>query len=233
MKKFLIWGLAGLAFLSCCTDGGKRQKALSNWDNNPRTQDWAYTNRYADVRDTISQAPLCIFYGDSITEGWHDDEFFTSHRSIPMGVSGMTTCQLLCRFRVDVLNQHPKYVAIMCGTNDIAQNIGPIELKTAVGNIISMCELAIYNGITPLVCSVTPCSLYRWRPDLGDRSEMIKDFNNLLKEYCDEAGLNYVDYHTSMDNGRGGLKSEYSRDDCHLTEAGYKVLESIITPYLK
>lgn len=232
MKKFVILGLACLVFLSCCP-GREKSPVLSNWTNNPRTQDWAYTHRYADVRDTISVAPLCVFYGDSITEGWHDDDFFASHKSIALGVSGMTTCQLLCRFRVDVINLHPKYVAIMCGTNDIAQNIGPIDLKTAAGNIISMCELSKYNGIIPLVCSVTPCSLYRWRPELGDCSDKIKEFNGLLKAYCDESSVTYVDYHTSMDNGSGGLKTEYSRDECHLTDAGYKVLESIVAPYLK
>lgn len=61
---------------------------------------------------------------------------------------------------------------------------------------------------------------------------MVKEFNGLLKAYCDETGVTYVDYHTSMDNGSGGLKPEYSLDDCHLTDAGYKVLESIIVPYL-
>ena len=185
------------------------------------------------LRDTLSKHPKVVFYGDSITEGWIDDEFFKSVDGIPMGVSGMTTCQLLCRFRVDVINLRPKYVAIMCGTNDIAQNIGPIELETAVGNIVSMCELAKYNGIEPLVCSVTPCSGYAWRPELGNPTEKIRAFNALLKQYCDEAGVQYVDYYGALDSGDGSLAPENTRDKCHLTMKAYKILESVITPYLK
>ena len=218
---------------SSCTVGVRPSQSLSISNANPHTADWAHTERYASLRDTLSKHPKVVFYGDSITEGWIDDEFFKSVDGIPMGVSGMTTCQLLCRFRVDVINLRPKYVAIMCGTNDIAQNIGPIELETAVGNIVSMCELAKYNGIEPLVCSVTPCSGYAWRPELGNPTEKIRAFNALLKQYCDEAGVQYVDDYGALDSGAGSLAPENTRDNCHLTMKAYKILESVITPYLK
>ena len=219
--------------LSSCTVGVRPSQSLSISNANPHTADWAHTERYASLRDTLSKHPKVVFYGDSITEGWIDDEFFKSVDGIPMGVSGMTTCQLLCRFRVDVINLRPKYVAIMCGTNDIAQNIGPIELETAVGNIVSMCELAKYNGIEPLVCSVTPCSGYAWRPDLGNPAEKIRAFNALLRQYCDEAGVKYVDYYSALDSGDGSLAPGNTKDKCHLTMKAYKILESVITPYLK
>lgn len=218
---------------SSCTVGVRPSQSLSISNANPHTADWAHTERYASLRDTLSKHPKVVFYGDSITEGWIDDEFFKSVDGIPMGVSGMTTCQLLCRFRVDVINLRPKYVAIMCGTNDIAQNIGPIELETAVGNIVSMCELAKYNGIEPLVCSVTPCSGYAWRPDLGNPAEKIRAFNALLRQYCDEAGVKYVDYYSALDSGDGSLAPGNTKDKCHLTMKAYKILESVITPYLK
>ena len=218
---------------SSCTVGVRPSQSLSISNANPHTADWAHTERYASLRDTLSKQPKVVFYGDSITEGWIDDEFFKSVDGIPMGVSGMTTCQLLCRFRVDVINLRPKYVAIMCGTNDIAQNIGPIELETAVGNIVSMCELAKYNGIEPLVCSVTPCSGYAWRPDLGNPTEKIRTFNALLRQYCDEAGVQYVDYYGALDSGDGSLAPENTKDKGHLTMKAYKILESVITPYLK
>ena len=219
--------------LSSCAVSTRPSRSLSISNANPKTADWAHTQRYAELRDTLSRSPKVVFYGDSITEGWIDDEFFRSVDGIPMGVSGMTTCQLLCRFRVDVINLRPKYVAIMCGTNDIAQNIGPIELETAAGNIVSMCELARYNGIVPIVCSVTPCSEYAWKKSLGNPTEKIRAFNTLLKQYCDEAGVQYVDYYSALDSGDGSLAPENTKDKCHLTAKAYKVLESIIAPYLK
>lgn len=235
MKNRIILFLSFVFIMgfSSCTVGVRPSRSLSISNANPHTADWAHTERYASLRDTLSKHPKVVFYGDSITEGWIDDEFFKSVDGIPMGVSGMTTCQLLCRFRVDVINLRPKYVAIMCGTNDIAQNIGPIELETAVGNIVSMCELAKYNGIEPLVCSVPPCSGYAWRPDLGNPAEKIRAFNALLRQYCDEAGVKYVDYYSALDSGDGSLAPGNTKDKCHLTMKAYKILESVITPYLK
>lgn len=232
MKNKLAFIMAVALMSFSCRQGGSTED-LSISKHNPTTPDWAYTHVYASLRDTITGRPLAVFYGDSITQGWIDDEFFFSHHSIPMGIGGMTTCQLLCRFRTDVINLRPKYVAIMCGTNDIAQNIGPIELETAVGNIVSMCELARYNDIIPLVCSVTPCTAYYWRRDLGNPTGKIKAFNALLKEYCAQSGVQYVDYYSALDSGDGSLAPDMTRDECHLTPKAYKVMENVIAPFLK
>lgn len=197
--------------------------------------DWAYTDKYYDVRNSVTTPPKAIFYGDSITECWgiEDMDFFTERGWLELGVSGMTTCQLLCRFRTDVINLHPKYVVILCGTNDIAQNIGPIEIETAMGNIISMAELAKANRIKPILCSITPCDVYKWNEALGNPSQKIIKFNNLIKDYCKANRIPYVDYHAALDDGQGGMIEAYTKDHCHLTLEGYKVMEKIIIPYIK
>lgn len=225
--------LALLCGQMLCSCAARREAStLTIAQSNPSTADWAYTQVYHDRRDTLSFRPKAVFYGDSITQGWVDEPFFASHSSIPMGIGGMTTAQLLCRFRTDVLNIAPEKVVIMCGTNDIAQNIGPVEYEVAVGNIASMCDLARYNGIEPLVCSVTPCSGYSWMPDFEDPAGKVVAFNDILKKYCEESGVKFVDYHSALADEDGGIKAEYTRDGCHLTSAGYKVLESIIGRYL-
>ena len=233
MKQMYILLFSCAAFLMSCQSACNSGKENYLSQHNPQTVDWARTDYYSSLRDTLSFTPKAIFYGDSITKGWKDTDFFSSLHSIPLGISGMTSTQLLCRFRTDVINLSPKYVVIMCGTNDIAQNNGPIDLETTAGNIISMCELALYHGITPLLCSVTPCSLHAWRPELGNPSQKIIALNSMLKKFCELSGVQYVDYHKVLDNGQGGLKPEHTRDECHLTEEGYKVLESIIAPYIK
>ncbi|MGN1225841.1 MAG: GDSL-type esterase/lipase family protein [Candidatus Cryptobacteroides sp.] len=233
MKKMYILLFSCAAFLMSCQCGCDSGKENYLSEHNPQTADWARTDYYSSLRDTLSFRPKAVFYGDSITEGWRDPEFFASHKSLQLGIGGMTSCQLLCRFRTDVINLNPEYAVIMCGTNDIAQNIGPVEIETAVGNIISMCELAKCHGITPLLCSITPCDLYLWRESIGDPSQSIIRFNSLLKAYCEKSGVQYVDYHSALDNGQGGLRPEYSRDHCHLTKEAYSVLESIIAEYIK
>ena len=168
--------------------------------------------------------------GDSITDFWvdADPDFFTANNFIGRGISGQTTSHMLVRFRRDVIDHHPKYVVILAGTNDIAKNLGEISLENALGNIISMCELARANKIKPLICSVLPCDHFFWRPEVKGQEEEIVRFNDMLKDYAKSAKIPYVDYHSAMKNEKNGLPKEYAEDGCHPTKEGYDVMKRII-----
>jgi hypothetical protein len=70
-----------------------------------------------------------VFFGDSITDIWHLDEYFPGKPYINRGIGGQTTPQMLVRFRQDVIALQPKVVIILAGTNDIAGNTGPMRLE--------------------------------------------------------------------------------------------------------
>ena len=64
---------------------------------------------------------------------------------------------------------------------------------------------------------------------------MIK-LNSILKNYCDQNNITYVDYFTSVADDKGGLKvPEYTTADdlVHPNLAGYKVMEKIILSALE
>ena len=88
--------------------------------------DWANYNRYAEANAQVTAAPKAVLMGDSITDGWPfaDPEFFSDNNFVGRGISGQVTSQMLLRFRQDVIDLHPKYVVILAGTNDIAENSG-------------------------------------------------------------------------------------------------------------
>lgn len=197
-------------------------------------KDWAKTDRFAAENASVTVKPKAVFMGDSITEQWgvKDQMFFDNHNYLERGISGQTTAQMLVRMRPDVIAHHPKYVVILAGTNDIAQNLGPVALETVCGNIISMCELAKANGIKPIICSVTPCDRYSWKKDLEPAKEIIK-LNGMLQAYAESAHIRYVDYFSLLTDGNDALKTEYTKDHCHLTLEGYKVIEAEIVKYLK
>jgi lysophospholipase L1-like esterase len=124
-------------------------------------QDFANFGRYQKQnQEVLSQniAPNSVLMGDSITEGWFstDPEFFTKNNFVGRGISGQVTSQMLLRFREDVIKLKPKRVIILAGTNDIAENQGPISLDKVFGNIVSMAELAKANNIKVILCSVLP-----------------------------------------------------------------------------
>jgi len=197
-------------------------------------RDWALTNTYSKANEEVASRPVAVYFGDSLTEcWWMDKEFFIDNNFLARGISGQTSCQLLVRFRKDVIDMHPKYVVILCGTNDLAENIGPVEPETIVGNIKSMCELAKANKIKPIVCSVTPSNLYPWTKDRMDPSEKIIELNKLIEAYARQTRIPYVDYHSALKNDTNGLPEEYTTDGCHLTMSAYKIMESIVVKYIK
>ena len=201
-----------------------------------RTQsyDWAQFRRYATANSKIRKTPKVVFMGNSITELWVDkDSLFFKNNNYPgRGISGQTSCEMLVRFRQDVIDIHPQIVVINAGTNDLARNNGVIEIKNTLGNIISMCELAKANHIRPIVASVLPTNHFRWRPELSPADDVIA-LNKMIKEYAQKSNITYIDYYSVLVDDKKGLPSKYSTDGVHPTIEGYKIMEAIALKVLK
>lgn len=196
--------------------------------------DWANFGRYEAANKSVTKAPEVVLMGNSITEGWwrNDSAFFKTRNYVGRGISGQTSSQMLVRFRNDVINLNPKAVVILAGTNDIAQNNGPITLENVMNNIISMAELAKAHKIKVYLCSVLPAYEFGWRKGL-EPAPKIARLNEMIKEYAAKNKLTYVDYYSKLVDNRGGLPEKYSKDGVHPTEEGYKVMEEILLNALK
>ena len=192
--------------------------------------DWANYNRYAEANAQVTEAPKAVLMGDSITDGWPsaDPEFFSDNNFVGRGISGQVTSQMLLRFRQDVIDLHPKYVVILAGTNDIAENSGKIDMEKTFGNIVSMCDLAKANGIKPIICSVIPAASFRWHPHVTGVAEKIVQLNQMLKAYAKENKIKYVDYHSAMKDERGGLSESLAKDGVHPTREGYDIMKNLL-----
>jgi lysophospholipase L1-like esterase len=223
MKKVILFIAASLLLVS----------TSSYAQNNDK--DWAKFYRYEKANSEVTAKPKAVLMGDSITDGWPraNSAFFTDNNFVGRGISGQTTSHMLVRFRRDVIDLQPKYVAILAGTNDIALNNGEITLENILGNIISMCELAKANKIKPVICSVIPAKAYRWRPEIKDSAEKIIKLNQMLQEYAKANKIPYVDYHSAMTDAEGGLPVELAKDGVHPTPEGYKIMEEILVKFLK
>ena len=195
-------------------------------------KDWAGFDRYREANRTAKQGAEAVFMGNSITEGWARMRpgFFADNGYIGRGISGQTSAEMLARFRPDVIELAPKAVVILAGTNDIAQNNGPIELENVMDNIASMCELARLHNIRVLLCSVLPAAAFPWREGIEPADSIIR-LNAMIEAYARENGIEYVDSHSRMKDG--GLPPEYSKDGVHPNPEGYRVMEGIIASYLK
>lgn len=199
-----------------------------------QSKDWAQFYRYEGKNDSLTTRPDVVFMGNSITDCWADTvpAFFADNNFVGRGISGQVSSQMLVRFQEDVINLDPKVVVICCGTNDIAQNNGPITLEHILHNIKSMCQLARANKIKPVVCSTLPAKGFKWRPDMKPANDIIR-LNEMIKAYAQENKIPYVDYHSALKDEENGLPRKYSKDGVHPNAQGYAVMESVIMPVLK
>lgn len=188
----------------------------------------------ARFRDENAQLPArdstrVVFMGNSITEGWAPRfaTLFPGKPYVGRGISGQTTAQMLLRFRQDVIALAPAVVVILAGTNDIAGNTGPATLEEIRDNIASMADLARANGIRVVLCSVLPVYDYPWKPGLEPASKIMR-LNDWLKQYAEANGEVYVDLHSAMQDERHGMKTEYTYDGVHASDAGYRVMSTLV-----
>ncbi|MCG2792502.1 MAG: SGNH/GDSL hydrolase family protein [Weeksellaceae bacterium] len=201
------------------------------------TQDFANFARYEKQNQELKSSgitPEAVLMGDSITEGWFatDPEFFTQNNFVGRGISGQVTSQMLLRFREDVILLKPKRVIILAGTNDIAENQGPISLDKVLGNIISMAELAKANKIKVVLCSVLPAFDFWWRPGMHPADKVIA-LNQMIKDYAQKSKIPYVDYHTPLKDEKNGLPKEFAADGIHPNQVGYQKMEAILMKNLR
>lgn len=198
--------------------------------------DYADFLRYEEANKALglpsADEKRVVFMGNSITEAWvnYSPNFFSDNNYIGRGISGQVTHQMLIRFRADVIALKPKLVVILAGTNDIAQNSGPVSIEEVADNIKSMAEMALQNNIEVIICSVLPAKDYPWKPGMNPLNK-IPQLNSMIKEYAIANDLSYVDFFEVMDNGKGGMKvPEHTTENdlVHPNKAGYIVMEALI-----
>lgn len=193
------------------------------------SQDWANLQEYqaanAALPDPGPGEDRVVFMGNSITIGWLHacPEFFEGKPYVNRGIGGQTTPQMLLRFRQDVIDLKPRAVLILAGTNDIAGNTGPMSLEQILGNLKSMAELALANGIQPVMCSVLPARDFPWRPGLRP-DEKIPRLNTMIRAYSEQRSLVYVDYFSTLANMHNGLDKSLAADGVHPTRKGYELM---------
>jgi lysophospholipase L1-like esterase len=196
------------------------------------TDDYGQLARYRAANAALKSPKgenRVVFFGDSITDNWHLDEYFPGKPYINRGIGGQTTPQMLVRFRQDVINLRPKVVIILAGTNDIAGNTGPMDLGDIEADFSSLADLARANGIQVIYSSILPVHNYteKSKDFFAQRSpQKILLLNNWLRSYCALAtsGCVFLDYFSAMVDDKGLLKKDLADDGLHPNAAGFKIM---------
>jgi len=181
--------------------------------------------RYADADERLGpasgQKPRVVFLGDSITDGWRLNEYFTDRDFVNRGISGQVTEEMLGRMQADVIRPQPKVMLVLAGTNDLARGV---PVPAIEGNLTMIADLAEAHHIRPMFASVLPVSAEQsaLRP-FGK----ILELNSWLRSFCSARRFVYVDYYAAMVDKAGYLQADLSDDGLHPNAKGYRIMAPI------
>jgi lysophospholipase L1-like esterase len=231
MKAFGRWLLAaGFSVSLAAQDAHVQELEREVKAAHHLLMDWAGLTRYgsqdAEIRPPAAGENRVVFLGDDMTEMWGADgsaTFFPGKPYLNRGIERQTTPQMLIRFRQDVLSLKPKVVVIAGGSNDLAGFTGPQTEVMIDQNLASMTEIAKANRVRVVLASVTPvCDCYTNQTARRPQGKII-GLNASIKRYAAESGSVYLNYYSSLVNGRD-FKKELTSDGLHPNEAGYQVM---------
>jgi lysophospholipase L1-like esterase len=206
---------------------------VQNLNSQQRDADPDDLKRYAAADAALlppGKLPRVVFLGDSITDYWRLNEYFTGRDFVNRGIAGQTTLQMLGRFRPDVIALNPKAVVILAGTNDIGAGYSAEQTET---DLMEMVELARAHNIKPALASVLPVSDYHKDTDpANERTKVhspaaIQALNHWMQGYCATEGLIYIDYYSALVDSAGKLQADASDDGLHPNARGYRLMSPI------
>ena len=187
--------------------------------------------RYAEANSLVGPVERdevrVVFLGDSITDGWKLDQYFTGLPYLNRGISGQITGQMLGRTVQDVLALNPKAMVLLGGTNDLARGVPDATIRN---NLEAIGLLAHVAGVIPVIASILPVHDYqqdthpRYRRTSLRSPSRIASLNEWLEGLCRSNGWIYLDYHSAMVDADARLRNDLSGDGLHPNAEGYKVM---------
>jgi lysophospholipase L1-like esterase len=176
--------------------------------------------------------------GDSITEGGNWNQLLSREDVANLGIGGDSIEKLPYRL-YDIYLVNPKKCFLMLGINDIRifhfnnnsiKNIYE-KYKAIINDIRSHnIEVVVESTLNISEKMKTLKSGINER-DLKEINVDVNKLNELLKIYCNEQNILYVDLNKEMTID-GFLEKQYTYDGLHLGRKGLEKWRDIILPYL-
>jgi lysophospholipase L1-like esterase len=187
--------------------------------------------RYAEDNRKLPQPdpakPRVVFFGDSITDLWHLNEYFPDRSFVNRGIGGQITGEMLGRLKADVINLRPSVVVILAGTNDLARGI---PLTGIEDNLLMMADLCDTYKIKVVFASLLPVSDYHKAENKSyERTTtrppiFINALNEWIETFCANRHHVYLNYHAAMVDPKGELKEDLGDDGLHPNAKGYRIM---------
>lgn len=208
------------------------QRLLVSKEAQLRSPDRDNVRRYTTQNQGLQSptASRVVFFGDSITDFWHLNEYFPGKDFINRGISGQVTSEMLGRMKEDVIDLRPRAMILLAGTNDLARGTAPSIIEN---NLMMITELARANNIKVMLCSILPVSDYhktenpRFEMSKTHDPQRIREINQWMQNYCKGSTCTYVDYFSPMVDSAGMMQADLADDGLHPNAKGYRVMAPV------
>ncbi len=169
-----------------------------------------------------------IFTGSSSIRLWPDlNDWFPEVEVINHGFGGSETSDLLHYADELIIKHQPRKVFIYEGDNDVNSGKAAARIITDMEFLVRKIEKESPNTEI-LILSAKP-SEERWH-----LRAKYEEYNTLLKAFCNENNYIFIDVWIPMIAENGDIiPNLFKEDRLHMNEKGYKIWQSLISPYVK
>jgi len=170
------------------------------------------------------------FIGDSITQDYPLQDFFSDLVTYNRGIGGDTTLGLSHRLNESAFEMNPQIIVMLIGTNDLSLTLD--NVSTIIDRICHIIEtiLSKLPQVDIVLQSIYPVNPKLNLASVGPRKNQdIQKINQALQKI---KSIHYVDINQSLQNEEGLLDSSFSYDGLHLSANGYEKVTSILKPLL-
>jgi beta-glucosidase len=171
-----------------------------------------------------------LFLGDSITQGWHDNDvwsrYYAPRHPANFGIGGDRTQHVLWRIQNGELDGiEPKVVVLMIGTNN-ASSATAEEIAQGVSAIVRDLRQRLPKSRI-LLLGVFPRS-----PKPDATREKLQAVNAKIAGLDNSSHIKFLDIGKAFLNDDGTISPEIMPDHLHLSRKGYRIWAEAMEPTL-
>ena len=179
-----------------------------------------------------------ILVGDSLTFGygvgynqrWASllSKELVNYNVINKGVNGDTSANILFRFYDDVISLNPKYIFIMCGTNDLLCGRSLQNIVDNIEEMIIEClniNSKVIIGIPPHIIKEMASLMFSPSPFYDYCNNSLPNLKDQLINLCNKYKINYINFYDLIINNS---TSDLYLDGIHFNCLGNKIMFNVV-----
>lgn len=174
-----------------------------------------------------------LFLGDSITNRYDLDKYYSSYNVVNSGISGNQTNDILNDLDNRVYKYNPTKIFLLIGTNDLVYSgLDNESIAKNIEEIINKIHekrpnTKIYlQSIYPVNSNVNEMIVE------SRTNENIKILNEKIENICNDDRCTYINMFDILKDKNGNIKRIYTVDGLHLSNKGYEVVTKELLKYI-